>query len=50
MTAHERKVEEPALKEGGFYDHARQVAFNMLRSILVDDAQRRINSFEAPLQ
>jgi hypothetical protein len=44
------EVEAEALKEGGLYDHTRRVAFELLRSILIDDAQRRINAFEAPLQ
>ena len=44
------ELEAEALKEGGIYDQTRQVAFNLLRSILIDDAQRRLRSFEAPLQ
>jgi hypothetical protein len=44
------ELEAQAFKESGIYDHTRQVAFNLLRSILIDDAQRRLSAFEAPLQ
>lgn len=41
------ELQEEALKAGGVYDHCRTAAFNIVRQILTDHAQRLIAGYEA---
>jgi len=43
-------MEDELHRQGGVYDHCRSTAFEMLRSVLVDEANARLKSFQAGLQ